>query len=389
MSKNRICHVTTRFLTGGGTRRIIDLVNGLDQERYDVVLITGSNFLLAQIQKLTHCRHIVVGSLVRRIQPVLDSWALLQIACHLRRHRYDIVHTHHAKAGVLGRLAARLAGIPVVVHTLHGSTFHRFYSPIGQRVNVALERWLGRLTTHYISVSHALKDSYLGQGISKPERYSVIRSGMDLDVFREAGDLSASALRAKRNELGLEADDWVVGYVARFVDGKGHEYFIDTARLIARQNPKAKFLLVGDGYEEPRLRQLVKGYGLDEVLTFTGYREDVAEIIACFDVMMCTSLWEGLSQVWVQAGAVGRPIVAFDAGSTDEVVRDGANGFVVPLGDTVQLAEKTAYLLSDLDRARKMGAKGRDIIGDSWSVETMVQQTDALYQRLLRERGLI
>jgi glycosyltransferase involved in cell wall biosynthesis len=386
----RVCHINTRHLRGGGAKATSHLLCGLDKSCFDVHFVVGDEVDWDQLDALAGegVKVTVIDDLVRPIRTVQDWRALVQLCRFIQSQRFDIVHTHYAKGGVLGRWAAYVEKVPIIVHSLHGSTFHRFYSPVSRRVNVALERCLGRLTSHYVSVSQALKNSYLGQGISEPERYSVIRSGMDLDAFREAGNLSTSALGAKRGELGLKADDLVVGHVARFVDGKGHECFIDAARLIARQHPKAKFLLVGDGPEEPRLRQLVKGCGLDEVLTFTGYREDAAEIIACLDVMMCTSLWEGLSQVWVQAAAVGRPIVAFDVGSTGEVVRDGLNGFVVPLGDTVQLAEKTAYLLSDLDHARKMGMKGKDIIGDSWSVETMVQQTEDLYQRLLRERGM-
>lgn len=383
----KVCHITTRFLAGGGTRRITHLLNGLDRKRFDADLIVGRDVCSPQLAKLNAVDVIELDSLVRSINLLLDTKTLIGLYNLLRAQHYDIVHTHHAKAGVLGRFASKLAGIPVLIHTLHGSTFHSSFKPLVRHCNILLERVLGKFTNHYVSVGYDLVNSYLSCGIGEADKYTVIRSGMALCEFFVAGELDASKVQAKREELGLGRSDIVIGMVARFVEGKGHEFAIEAAEAVVRQHPRARFLYIGEGPLQSSYERMVVDKGIGDRIVFGGYREDIAEVISTFDVFLYTSLWEGLAQVLVQAAAVGKPIVTFQVDGAREVVQEGVNGFIVPLKDVRRLVEKLDYLLTDLNRAREMGLKGRKIVEDSWDIDTMVRKTTALYERLLNSPG--
>jgi glycosyltransferase involved in cell wall biosynthesis len=210
-----------------------------------------------------------------------------------------------------------------------------------------------------------------------------------LSQFFAVGRLTEEDIRGKRKELGIKPGDAVIGMVGSLEPRKGHIHLIEAAKEIVGDHPNARFLVVGEGFYRGELERAVQNQGLRDHVLFRGYRTDIAEVMATFDILALTSLWEGLPQVLVQAAAVGLPIATFEVEGAREVVKDGVNGFVVPLKDVDQLVEKIDYLLADLDRAREMGLRGRELVDDAWRVETMVRQTDALYQRLLRERGIV
>jgi len=211
----------------------------------------------------------------------------------------------------------------------------------------------------------------------------VIHSGMDLDSFYKAGDLPQETIIEKRRELGVADDEIVIGKVASLEPRKGHEYAIQAAKKLIQHHHRVRFLFVGDGWYRPKLEQMVHQNGLEESIIFTGYREDIAEVMATFDIAILTSLWEGLPQVLVQAAAIGKPIVTFDVEGAKEVVKDGVNGFIVSSKDIDALVDKVGYLLADTKRAKSMGERGRDMISDKWSIRTMQEQTCRLYDELI------
>jgi glycosyltransferase involved in cell wall biosynthesis len=389
MSKVRICHVNTRFLRGGGTKNTLFTIAGLDKSRYEVDLIVGREVYSPQVETLEGVNLMIVQSMIRNINPILDLKALITLYKIFRRNKYHVVHTHIAKAGILGRIAAKMAGVPIIVHSLHGSTFHSLLHPLICEIYILLEKLTGQFTDYFVPVGEDLKNRYLEQGIGCPAKYQVIHSGMDLSKFFAAGNLAEPVIQSKKRELGLEPDHIVIGMVCSLEPRKGYTYFFEAARRLATTYPKVRFLCVGEGFYREELEKKVSCNNLEDQVIFTGYRTDIAEVMATFDILVLTSLWEGLPQVLVQGVAVGKPIVTFDVEGAREVVKNGLNGFVVPLKDVSSLVQKLDYLLLDLEQARAMGRAGKTLIDDSWSVETMVRQTDALYQRLLHEYGIL
>jgi glycosyltransferase involved in cell wall biosynthesis len=389
MPKTRVCHVNTRFLRAGGAKNTLLTVAGLDKSRYEIDLVAGRDVFRPQVDAVDGVRLIVVPSMTRNIRPLQDLKTFLALFRLFRRRRYQLVHTHLAKAGMLGRLAAKMADVPIIVHSLHGSTFYDGQNPVVRTSYILLERLAGRMTDCFVPVGDDLKNRYIAQRIGRPSKYVVIHSGMDLGRFIAAGDLTQEEVGAKKAELGIGSSDAVIGAVSSLEPRKGHIYLIQAAKEVVSKHPKVKFLLAGEGFYRDELESAVEREGVGDHFVFAGYREDVPEVMATFDILALTSLWEGLPQVLVQAAAVGRPIVTFDVEGAREVVKDGVNGFVIPSRDVDCLVEQLGYLLSAPSLAKDMGARGRDFVDDSWTVESMVRQTDGLYQRLLRAHGMV
>jgi glycosyltransferase involved in cell wall biosynthesis len=374
------------MIKGGADENTYSTVVGLNGGRYQVDLMVGGSAELDNFPLLARDRVFVVEDLVRDISPLKDLRALYRIYSFLKKNRYDIVHTHTAKGGIIGRTAARLAGVPLVVHTLHGTTFGSFLSGSRRRLYIALEKVTASWTDGIISVSQGLIDKYLGQKIGRPEQYRVVHSGFDVDRFFEAGCMSVPEKIRVKKELGLDPYDMVVVNVSRLEPRKGLKFFLESAVKIGRRFPQARFLIVGDGAYRGELEQEARRLGLNSSLIFTGPRQDVEKIIAISDVFVLTSLWEGLPRVLIQSAAVGKPIVTFDVEGANEVVEDGRNGYIVPSKDVEALTDKVAYLLEDLERAEQMGMQGRSIVGDAWRVEKMLDGIEDLYEELMDKR---
>jgi len=349
-----------------------------------VDLAVGRDSQLDLLENYEHGQVFQVKTLVRDPNPLLDLLALFQLYRLIKSGNYDIVHTHTGKAGILGRLAARMAGVPIIIHGLHGTMTSP--NPVLDRIYLFLDRFTGRFTDCFVSVGEDLKQRYIERGIGNPSKYRVIHSGMNLDSFYNAGDLPKEAIIKKRRELGVADDELVIGKVASLEPRKGHKYAISATKELIQHHTNIKLLFVGDGWYRPKLEEMVQQNNLEDSIVFTGYREDIAEVMATFDIVILTSLWEGLPQVLVQAAAIGKPIVTFDVEGAKEVVKDGVNGFIVPLKNVDALTEKVEYLLSDMERARAIGKQGRKIISDQWTIETMQEKTRELYEELLASK---
>jgi len=379
-------HIVTRFLKwGGAERNTYYSIQGLDRDRYVVDLAIGQDLQCTLLKNYSHGQVIQINTLIRDPNPFLDLVALLQLYRLIKSGSYEIVHTHTGKAGVLGRIAAKMAGVPIIIHGLHGTMASP--NPILDKIYLLLDRFTGRFTDCFISVGEDLKQRYIERKVGDPSKYQVIHSGMDLDAFREAEGLPERTVINKRRALGVADDEVVIGKVASLEPRKGYQYAVLAAQELVRHHENIKFLFVGDGWYRLKLEQMVRRNGLTDSIIFAGYREDIAEIIATFDIAILTSLCEGLPQVLVQAAAVGKPIVAFAVEGANEVVKDGVNGYIVRLKDVASLVKRIEYLLSNMEKAKAMGKQGRKIIGAQWTIETMQEKTRQLYDELVAGRG--
>jgi glycosyltransferase involved in cell wall biosynthesis len=289
-----------------------------------------------------------------------------------------IVHTHTSKAGVLGRLAAWLTRVPIIIHTPHGHVFYGHFSSFFSKVYLLVERVLDRITDHLIALTHGEAKDYIDLRVSQPRKISIIPSGVDLRRFLK----KPADGEARRKKLGLPLNVTVVGFVGWLWPIKGVNYLVEAMGKVVQQAPTTLLALVGKGGEESSLKNQVKALNLGDNVVFLGWRPDIEEIMPSFDLLVLPSLNEGMGRVLVEAMAAGLPIVASRVGGIPDLVKDGKNGLLVPPADPTALAEAISKLLNNKEKRERLGAAGRKMCGQ-FSLEAMVEQIGALYQKLL------
>jgi glycosyltransferase involved in cell wall biosynthesis len=380
----RVIHVITRLIIGGAQENTIATVLGLrNYPGLQASLVAGPSTgpegsLESAFAASPECLAIL-PSLVRPIHPWHDLLAWQRLVEMFRAARPLIVHTHSGKAGVLGRLAARRAGVPIIIHTVHGPSFGQFQGPLPNMVLRAAERRAAKVTTHFIAVADAMTQQYLAAGVGRPEQFTRIFSGFALEPF-----LAPRHDPPWRARLGLTPSDFVVGKIARLFHLKGHDDLIAAAPDVLRRHPQTKFLLVGDGMLRPRLEERVRAAGLEKNVIFTGLvaPADIPKYVGAMDVVAHLSRREGLPRALPQALAAGRPVVAYDCDGAKEVCVSDETGFLIPLGDTKALAGRLAQLAADAALRERLGCRGREFARENFAVETMVERIYALYQKL-------
>jgi len=391
--KVKVLHIITRLILGGAQENTLLTVIG--QQRtgcYDVVLLAGIDEgpegTLHDEAKRHGVSLVLSPWLVRQISPLKDAVALLILYRFIRQGRFDVVHTHSSKAGILGRIAARLAGVPVIVHTLHSLVFHEYQSRLKNRLYILLKKLCAPLTDCYISVCDATTRGAIKEGIGNPDRYVTVYSGIDLAPFLEISETMTIA-QAKR-QLGVDPNTPVVGKVARLMHQKGHDLFLKAAVRIAREHSDVRFLLVGDGILRQSLKQMASELGIGDQVIFAGRlnREDVPAYMRAMDVVVHTSIREGVARVIPQAYAVGVPVVALNLDGAPEVIEHGQTGFLVEPGSEAAVADAVGGLLRSSDLRQEMGERGRKIVLKKFPVEVMVDAIDHLYEILLARKGL-
>lgn len=384
----RVAHVITRLILGGAQENTIDSVAGLrTKPELTVSLLSGptdgaEGSLLSRVEALG-IPVTLIPDLVRPIRPRRDLLALNQLTAHFRRDRPDLVHTHSGKAGILGRLAARRAGVPIVVHTIHGPSFGPFQGRVANGVFRLAERRAGRLTDHFVTVCDAMTEQYLAAGIGSPDRYTRIWSGFDLSGF-----LATRTESTWRARLGWTADDLVIGSVARLSPLKGHDDLLRLWPELLREFPRAKLMLVGDGPLRASLERRVDDAGWGGRVRLVGLVApgEVPDCLGAMDVLVHLSRREGLARALPQALAAGRPVVAYDCDGAREICLDGETGFLVPPGDVGRAGQRLAELARDPALRERFGRRGRELVRDRFSLQRMVDDLHALYLRLDRER---
>jgi len=386
----RITHIITRLIVGGAQENTIATVLGL-RSRPGLALdlisgpTTGPEGSLESAVAKAPGTYTVLPQLVRPVHPWKDALALMRLINLLRARQPHIVHTHSGKAGLLGRLAARRAGVPIVIHTLHGPSFGPFQGPIANAAFWTAEKLAARCTTHFVAVAEALIRRYVEAGIGRPEQFSCIRSGFDLEPFLTARN--DPALRAR---WGLAREHFVVGKIARLFKLKGHDDLLAAAVPVVQQQPQVRFLLVGDGPGRQRLQQKVRRLGLDQHVILTGLvgPAEIPSLIGIMNVVVHLSRREGLPRALAQALAAGRPVVAYDCDGAGEVCLDNQTGFLLAPGDVPGLAQRLIQLASDPDLGRRLGQRGQELVRQQFSLDRMLAQLEQLYWRLAEARGL-
>lgn len=385
----RVERLIARLNVGGPAIHTILLTRRLRELGYSTELVTGvegpdeGNMLdLAREQGVTP---LVYPALGRELNPKGDLRMVLELYRRFRRTRPHIVHTHTAKAGAVGRLAAWLARVPIRIHTFHGHVFHGYFSPAKTRFFTELEKRLARVTTRIIVLGPSQQADIHGLGIGTPEQFVQIPLGLDLARFtgypREASTL--------RQELGLGADTPVVSIVARLVPIKNHPLFFEAARLVLERQPSARFVLAGDGPDREALESLCREMGLENSMVFLGFRSDLPNIYAGSDVSVLTSKNEGMPVAIIESLSTGTPVVATQVGETASIVEQGISGYIVPPGDAHALADRICTVLEQPEGWRLKLQRNRNAFAGKYSIDRLVSDMDALYRNLLQQAGIL
>ena len=383
----KVVHLITRLIIGGAQENT--LFNVDDQHHLhgdEVTLITGPGLgpegSLVEKGRNRGLDIRVVPEFQRNIHPLRDWKSWRTIRQMIRELQPDLVHTHSSKAGIVGRAIAAGLRIPSV-HTIHGAAFHYGQHPVLFRVYRAAERWAARRCNHIISVADAMTEQYLASGIGSREQYTTIYSGMDVEPF-----LNPPVPRSVvREQLGFEPQHIVIGKIARLFHLKGHEFVIQAAAKVVEQQPNVRFLFVGDGILREQYELELATAGLRDHFVFTGLVPParIPELIHAMDIVVHTSLWEGLARVLPQGLMSAKPVVSYDVDGAREVIINGETGFLLPPQSVHELADALLTLVGDADLREQFGQTGRARFTDQFRHQFMTERIRAVYQRVLDE----
>ncbi len=386
--KIKIAHIISRMISGGAEEDVLQTIEGLDKKKYSIDLIVGDDCKEEVFQKSKEIgfQVIQVNGLKGKLDFLWDPIVLIKLLVILRKRRYDIVNTHTTKSGILGRIAAKVAGIPIIICRLHGTAIDTFSN---YSLNCALmffERLISQYTDAFISVSRLLSEQYIRRGIGSMKNHYIVYTGIKLDKFFNARNKMNREDLIK--EINIEPRSFIMGMIGRLEKAKGHKYLLDALTILKekRKNINLILLIVGEGEEKENLVKYSINIGLEKNVIFTGYRTDIEKIMGMMDIFILSSLREGLPRVLVQAAAVGLPSVAFNVDGVPEIVKDGINGFLVEPKNVNELAEKIVKYIDDRDLIKSHGRNGQNFVKGKWSIEEMVSRVDNIYKELIREK---
>jgi glycosyltransferase involved in cell wall biosynthesis len=382
----RVLRVIARLNMGGPALHVTYLARGLQARGYETTLVAGDvargEESMSFVARRAGVDVVRLPGLSRELSPLRDAIAALRVARLIRRVRPDIVHTHTAKAGAVGRVAALLAGRgrrPVVVHTFHGHVLRGYFGSAGTLLFRAIETALARWTDRLVAVSPEVRDELVALHVAPRRKFSVVRLGIELEPrVRFDGDPAEV-----RRRHGIGAETFVVGWFGRMTAVKRTDDLLATLAALRERGVDALLLLVGDGDDRERLEQGAHDLALARSCLFVGYQEDVAPWYAICDAVVLTSASEGTPVTIIEALAAGRPVVATDVGGVPDVVDEGETGFLVAPHDTAALAERLETLARDPSRRAAMGAAGRQRVLERYAVDRLVGDVDELYRELL------
>lgn len=377
-----VAWVITRLNIGGPARHALLLSRSLQERGFHSVLISGSEGPReGRLDAFDLEESISVPTLRREISPLDDLRTYFTLRRLFRLRRPAIIHTHMAKAGAVGRLAAKAAPEAVVIHTFHGHVLESYFSRLKEKAFMASERALARRSDVLIAVASQTRDQLLDFGIGRPDQWRIVPLGLELASFLK----DAPAPRVARTRLGLPEHGPIVGIVGRLAKIKDHETFFRAALEVSSAEPSSTFAVAGDGARRSELEQLAAQI-LPGRVRFLGWVSDLVSLYAALDVVVLTSRNEGTPVALIEAGAARRPVVATDVGGVSEVVRNGDTGFLVGVGDVSSVARKILLLLRDPERSREMGDRARAHVIVRFSATRSVKEMEDLYLELLASR---
>ncbi|CAN2048487.1 Glycosyltransferase family 4 protein [Candidatus Magnetomoraceae bacterium gMMP-1] len=376
-----VLNIITRMIIGGAQETPMLTADLIDKSQWAMDILSGPQTgPEGSLIEETRSRGIslkIEPMLVREINPLKDFIALFRLIRFIKKGKYKIIHTHSSKAGILGRWAAWLAGTPVIVHTVHGWGHNSRQHPLVRAFYILLEKLTLPITDRLIAVSPLDIQKGLSDGIGKQNDFVVIRSGIELERF---GHPKISRDKT-RSSLGIPPHAFVIGSVTRLSPQKAPLDFIEAVGIIAKKNPNAWFVIVGDGPLRQDVERLANKLDLKDRLILTGLRRDIPELMAAFDIFVLSSLWEGLPRVLPQAMATGLPIVATNIDGNAEAVIDRLNGLLTPPSDPSALAQAIIEIMNDPEMADRMGAAGMKC-SHEFGAQKMTDEIEMLYKEL-------
>ena len=385
----KILHVITRLMLGGAQENtLLCCENLMRRHGDDVLLLTGPPGLhegdLLPRARAGGVPLEIVPQLQRQIRPLGDAIAYRKIKTIIGRFRPDVVHTHSAKAGILGRAAGAALRVRLVVHTVHGAPFHAYQSAAARNAFRLCERWAAPRCHAFISVADAMTDLMVDAGIAPREKFTTIYSGMEVEPLLEAEKYRHET----RQRLGYEPGHIVVGKIARLFHLKGHEYVIAAAHRVIDRQPNVRFLFVGSGILRGSLEKQIAAAGLGDHFQFAGLvpREEIPATIAAMDIVVHASLREGLARVLPQALIAAKPVVSYDVDGAREVVANDETGYLIPPKSTQEMSTAIIRLAADPALRDRLGEEGRRRCREIFGHEYMSEQIRKLYVGLLGKR---
>ena len=388
MRKIKVLRIIARLNIGGPAIHTILLTQGLNPERYSTVLVKGCEDIsegnMLGLAKEKNVSPIFIESLQREIKFSRDWNAFWKLYSLIKKEKPDIVHTHTAKAGALGRLAAKIAGVPIIIHTFHGNTFQGYFSSARAKKFLMIEKFLSSFTDKIITVSKRGMEDILTYKIAKKEKITHIPLGLELTKFFSADKFKGEL----RKEFGFTDQDLLIGIVARLVPIKGHTVFLQAAERVLQKNSDAKFLVVGDGELRKELEALTKKLGIEKNVFWTGFRSDLERIYADLDLVVLSSLNEGLPVAIIEAMSASRPVVSTDVGGVRELVQDNKNGIVVRSEDPQALADAIIDITSDRTKLKEMGIRAKDLAYPRYDIKRLIGDIENLYEELIKKKKI-
>jgi glycosyltransferase involved in cell wall biosynthesis len=381
MNRFRVLHLITHLEMGGAQENTLLTVEGLDSDRFEVHIASTPGGQWESRARAAAGHFFGIPSMKRGIFPLGNGRAFFEILRLLRNQRYHIVHTHSTNAGILGRVAARVARIPIVVHTVHGFPFDDLtFSPMIRATLLHLERFCARLSDKLLMVSDLNKLQALKSRIAPAKKCVVIHSGIDMRLFETKENTRFARLR-----FGLH-DRWpIVGWVGRLCEQNAPEVFVRAARRVLQDRPNTYFIVVGDGHLRPNVEKLMGGFSQIKTL---GYRQDVPQLLPLFDIFVSTVRWAGLGRALTEAMIAGRPVIATSVNGVPEIVLHGKTGLLVQPDDPDAVAEWVCYVLDHPDISAQLGCAAKALVVPEFSSDLMVQRITKLYDDLLASKGL-
>lgn len=383
----RILQIITRLTTGGDTNVILDIAEYFNQNpAFTAELAVGPvPPTEADLTDWAYQRAIpttIIPDMVNYISPSTNLAAIRQLRALMHRGRYDIVHTHSSVAGVIGRLAARSVGVPIIVHHVHGWGLQKGMSARMQLIYLTLERLCARMTDRLIAVSRSTIAKGLTYKIAPEQKFALIYNGIPLERFRQTVDH-----QQVRRALGLAPDSKLVGMIGRLDRQKNPLDFIRAAALVVQRAPNTQFLIAGNGSLRAECEQLIDQLGLQGTFFLLGFRNDIDKIMPVLTMTALSSLWEGLPVVFQEAMSAGKPIVANDVDGASDVIIDGVTGFLVPPEQPDQMAERILRILNDEALCQRMGQQARER-SEPFSIKAMTSNIEGVYRQLLNQHRI-
>jgi glycosyltransferase involved in cell wall biosynthesis len=381
----KVFHVITKLDLGGAQKVTLMTLERLPRDRYELTLVTSPEGLLVNwANRIPGLRRVWIPSIVRETRPLKDLQALLKLWLLFRRERPKIVHTHTAKVGIIARWAAKLAGVPYIFHTSHGFGFNDFQRRLERSFYIGLERFTARITTKLFMVSYANAKTAEAVGMARPGDWVLTRDAISVEEF-----MRPAPVRQKLRQWGIPEDKVVVGMVACLKAQKAPEDFIEVAARVLKQTPRAHFVMAGDGDLRPSVEERIRRYGIGDKVTLLGWQSEseMPELYRNLDIVVLTSLWEGLPCVFSEAMACELPIVATNVDGAREAIVDAENGFLHEPHDVDGMAASVVKLVDDAQLRRRMGERGKSRVKE-FDIGTSVDVVDATYRKYLDECGI-